>query len=579
MKNTNVLLLTVDALRRDRLGFSGYKRNTSPNIDKLTQQAIWCDNSFSLAPSTQPSIPTIITSTQPLSYGGYDMGIKYRPNSLTEILKKQQYKTRNLITFPWLRGTYGYDVGFDNVDHLYNITGIVGATIHTIRSFSLAYMAKEMTIQEMLEKTSPLIFQCFNDIEIYCQSQVTQLQKQRRHFSHSFFSIQDYDYKSVIQTVQKHRDEFKSDQALYINKRIVNLPQQASYSWISKDIKYKRKLTKKIGLFSDNLISLILYIFSPKNSLLYRFKNKIYVDASELTDYLIDHIKLYAKSDRKSPFYMWTHFLDTHMPYCPGELPNWPKNAKKYLRATGHSDKVDLSRVCQKSPSGQMDREIWNAAYDSCVNYTDEQIGRILNVLDDTGLRDSTLVVIAGDHGEEIGEHGEYGHRFRFYDECINVPMIFHMPSFKEHKITGLADLSDLAPTILGILNIDKPDSYIGNDLSSMSEGKDFIQLEAFHRGNCLFKYKPLYMAIRTNDYKYIWKEWRDQEDLTHTDIIELFDLKSDPKELLNIAGKHPEIVANMQEFIAKRLVELPDYYNNRTLKSLVKNGVQKYLS
>ena len=86
MKNTNVLLLTVDALRRDRLGFSGYKRNTSPNIDKLTQQAIWCDNSFSLAPSTQPSIPTIITSTQPLSYGGYDMGIKYRPNSLTEIL-------------------------------------------------------------------------------------------------------------------------------------------------------------------------------------------------------------------------------------------------------------------------------------------------------------------------------------------------------------------------------------------------------------------------------------------------------------------------------------------------------------
>ena len=65
------------------------------------------------------------------------------------------------------------------------------------------------------------------------------------------------------------------------------------------------------------------------------------------------------------------------------------------------------------------------AAYDSAINYTDEQIGRIMNALSETGY-DLTLVVVAGDHGEELGEHGEYGHRFRFKKNASMYPLFLY---------------------------------------------------------------------------------------------------------------------------------------------------------
>ena len=70
----------------------------------------------------------------------------------------------------------------------------------------------------------------------------------------------------------------------------------------------------------------------------------------------------------------------------------------------------------------------------------------------------------------------------------FHVPIMFHMPCIKEKKIEKLADLSDIAPTVLGIADIEIPTSYIGNDLTSDSGHKNYIQMEVFHRGNCLFE-------------------------------------------------------------------------------------------
>ena len=578
MTKPNILLLTVEALRFNRMGMSGYRYNTSPVLDSMVENSLWCKNAFSLAACTQPSMPTIMTSTRPLSYGGYDLGIKNRPNSLPLILKNNGYKTCHEITFPWLRGTYGYEIGVDNIGHLYNITGIVGATVYTIRSHVLAYDRKELDSQIMLDKVSPLIMQCFQDIESYCEERLSQMEKEKKDFSHSFFAVQNYDYKRVIEVVRTHQQKFINDPLAYINQYIVGLPQQATNFWISKEIKYKRRLGKKIGLVSDFLISAGLSMFSESYSKLYKLKNKTYVDSSELADRLISNIHQYGRSNREQPFYLWSHFLDTHMPYCPGKLPNWPKNAKDYLRNTGYASDLDLSTVYDKVPKSDEAGTVLGAAYDSAINYTDEQIGRVMGALRETKLIDSTLVVIAGDHGEELGEHGEYGHRFRFYEECINVPIMFYMPSIKEQKIEGLADLSDLAPTILAMSGIEIPSSYIGDDLTSNGGGKNYIQMETFHRGNCLFEKKPLYMAVRSKTHKYIWKEWKDLEDLKTIDNIELYDLRFDPEERNNIYKSDREIGDELHDIVAKRLAKIPEYCQNRSHNDLKKNGVDKYL-
>ncbi len=575
----NVLLLTVDALRFDRLGLSGYKYDTSPVMDQMSKNAIWCESAFSLAPCTQPSMPTIITSTRPLSYGGYDLGIKNRPNPLPKILNDNDYQTTHEITFPWLRSTYGYDAGVDHVGHLYNITGIVGATIHTIRSHVLAYSYGDMAAEDMLSRVSPLLRQCFDDLDEYCQERIINLATDKRQFPHSFFAIQDYDYNTVREVVQAHRLAFENNPLAYVDTQIVGLPQNAANSWISKEIKFKRKLGKKVGLFSDKLIGAISSLINPGYSKLYRFRNKVYADSSELADRLIANIYSYKRSGSTDPFYIWTHFLDTHIPYCPGQLPNWPRNARKYFSDTGYSTDLNLSVVCGSKAICEEEKVIWNAAYDSCIRYTDEQIGRVISALEQTSLDKSTLVVIAGDHGEEVGEHGEYGHRFRYYDECINVPVFFYMPDFREKRISELSDLTDIAPTILGIADIECPSTYIGDDLSSFTKGKKFIQMEAFHRGNCLFEKKPLYMAVRSKTHKYIWREWIDEEDKNTNEEIELYDLIYDKNELKNIAKENKDIVLKLHNVIAQRLAEIPEYCASRNIELLARSGAGKFVS
>ena len=155
---------------------------------------------------------------------------------------------------------------------------------------------------------------------------------------------------------------------------------------------------------------------------------------------------------------------------------------------------------------------------------------------------------------------------------------MFHMPSIQEQRIKGLTDLSDIAPTILALAGIEIPRSYIGDDLSSSQNGKQYIQMEAFHRGNCLFEKKPIYMGVRSKTHKYIWKEWQDPEDMTTTGNVELFDLERDQHETNNIFRGYPDVVSKMHDVVASRLAEIPEYCASRTPEELKINGVKKYL-
>ena len=94
--------------------------------------------------------------------------------------------------------------------------------VYTIRSHVLAYDRGELDSQIMLDRVSPLIMQCFQDIESYCEERLTRLEIDKTHFSHSFFAVQDYDYKSVVEVVHTHQRKFINDPHAYIDQYIVD---------------------------------------------------------------------------------------------------------------------------------------------------------------------------------------------------------------------------------------------------------------------------------------------------------------------------------------------------------------------
>jgi choline-sulfatase len=137
------------------------------------------------------------------------------------------------------------------------------------------------------------------------------------------------------------------------------------------------------------------------------------------------------QSDSRRPFFVWLHLYDPHAPYEP------PAEFRR--RA--------------KTP------------YDGEITYADAQLARFFAFLRDSGQLDRTIVVVAGDHGEGLGNHGERTHGMLLYDSTLRVPLIVSAPGRAPAVRDEAVSLIDIAPTILHAAGVAVPDSMKGLDL------------------------------------------------------------------------------------------------------------------
>ena len=149
-----------------------------------------------------------------------------------------------------------------------------------------------------------------------------------------------------------------------------------------------------------------------------------------------------AAGDRERPFFAWVHFYDAHAPYTPPEP-----------YASRHK----------------------NMPYDGEIAFVDAQVARLLELLDRRGLTDSTLIAVAADHGEALGEHGELTHGLLLYEPTLRVPLLLRGPGAAAGKrIRAPVGLADLAPTLAGMLGkpLDGREARNGSDVPRL-DGRD----------------------------------------------------------------------------------------------------------
>jgi arylsulfatase A-like enzyme len=115
----NVLLITIDTLRADRLGCYGYARPTSPHIDRLAKQGALFERLYTTLPRTTQSVATILTGRYPKSHGARGLFSRLSPANLTlaEILKDRGYDTAAFVSNLFLRSGQGFEQGFDRYDN------------------------------------------------------------------------------------------------------------------------------------------------------------------------------------------------------------------------------------------------------------------------------------------------------------------------------------------------------------------------------------------------------------------------------------------------------------------------------
>jgi arylsulfatase A-like enzyme len=211
-----------------------------------------------------------------------------------------------------------------------------------------------------------------------------------------------------------------------------------------------------------------------------------------------------------SPFFLWVHLYDPHAPYEPPEPYR-----------TIHGDDPYVGEIA----------------------FADEQIGRLVEVLDRRGLSARTVVVVAGDHGESLGDHGERGHGIFVYQSVMRVPLIVRAPGIAAGRVRSVTRLVDVLPTTLDLLGVAAPPTH-GISLVPMMSGKDSTNdLEAYSESLYpeRFGLSPL-RALRDGRFK-----------LIEAPRPELYDLQADPLEQRNIHAERPALVTVM----ARRLSAL----------------------
>jgi N-acetylglucosamine-6-sulfatase len=184
------------------------------------------------------------------------------------------------------------------------------------------------------------------------------------------------------------------------------------------------------------------------------------------------------------------------------------------------------------------------------VHGLDENIGRVLNYLDETGLSKSTLVLYTSDNGFALGEHGFYDKRDAF-EESIRIPMLVYAPGWIEPstKITQMVQNIDIAPTLLAAAGVQAPKEAKMDGMSFLPllcgerpPWRDHVLYEYYWEWN--FPATPTVFAIRTERYKYIFYHglW---------DYDGFYDLQTDPHErhnLINVPAYGPQIEAVKQQ-------------------------------
>ena len=235
------------------------------------------------------------------------------------------------------------------------------------------------------------------------------------------------------------------------------------------------------------------------------------------------------------PFFLFVHYFDPHAPWVP---------PVGFARRFPPAD----------APTGGL--PVLRARYDAEIAFADQQIGALLDALEERGLAENSLVAITADHGEGLMQHGHLLHGAQIYEEQVRVPLLLRWPGRLPagRVIEGAVSLIDLAPTLLELAGVTPaPDEPMqGESLVRVIEGKESID-----PARPIFLFRQLYQrgfdsgtpvageqyGIRVGDWKLILAP--------DEGTRQLFDVARDPRERRDRNADEPALAAELEQKIA----------------------------
>ncbi|MFT5049699.1 MAG: arylsulfatase [Chlamydiales bacterium] len=251
-------------------------------------------------------------------------------------------------------------------------------------------------------------------------------------------------------------------------------------------------------------------------------------------------------AEQDGPFFLWIHYWDPHDPTL------MPPDSELGPRL--------LALLKSAKESGTLDSVTRDRFYAAEIHYLDAQFGRLIQGFKDLGVYDNSVIALTADHGEGLSDgaadHNWAAHRM-VYQEQILVPLIIRTPTAATRSEIGeVVRTVDIVPTLLDYAGLDVPDFIDGESLRPLIEGRPSApriayadQINGYDTNASMIEKRP--------DAKYLFciidGDWK----LTYRPHMlkasELYNLRTDPDELVNRINDHPEIWERLMADLAKR--------------------------
>ncbi|MGC1275690.1 MAG: sulfatase [Planctomycetaceae bacterium] len=262
---------------------------------------------------------------------------------------------------------------------------------------------------------------------------------------------------------------------------------------------------------------------------------------------------LQSLSKRDEPFFLAVGFVKPHLPFVspkkywdlydrsqfslPANYDHAPKNAPPFAGTNWG----ELRAYSDIPPKGALSKEkaleLMHGYY-AALSYMDAQLGKVLDELDRLGLAENTIVVVWGDHGWKLGEHGMWC-KHTNYELDARVPLVVRAPGKKPGTASdGLVEFVDVYPTLCDLAGLPAPDDLEGTSFAPLLDDPNqewktaaFSQYPRSHDGQRLMGY-----SLKTDRYRFT--RWVDRKNPKKVVALELYDHETDPAENVNVAGE-----------------------------------------
>lgn len=286
-------------------------------------------------------------------------------------------------------------------------------------------------------------------------------------------------------------------------------------------------------------------------------------------------ISFFESRKKKSPFFMYLAFHAPHDPrqapeayksiYSPEDVLLPPSYLPQHPFDNGHMVLRDEELAPWPRTEAIAKQQL--ADYYAIITHLDDQIGKVIQSLKDTGIYENTLIILAGDSGLAVGNHGLMGKQNIYDEDGIHVPLIFSGQLIKDkgRKIDALSYIHDIFPTICDLTHVEIPQSVNGKSLAPIITGEiDEVRESTYHA------YKQFQRAYRKGDYKLIEyvrapdNDWQRGNEIRGSRVTQLFNITKDPWETTDISflPENKTLVQDMRMELIEKAKELGDYQN-----------------